>query len=298
MSVVKRLTKKANFAHPGLIEEALTHPSAIYQEVPSYQLLEWCGDAVLCLAMREWVYTEFPDMPVGDMVTLEGALVSNEMLCYQCVKTGLHRFINHRDQSLPSRLEHYEWAIGEMERGVWGTDPPKVLSDVVEAVFGACHKDGGLVEGQAAVLSFMSPILESIRAMGGHTVQYLRHPKTALNELGGKFLRIHVAREDNFVRNSVSTGTLKVWQGTRWRIATMEGVASVGTVRSMGIDLISVVEPSGKAARNRACALVVEALESDAEILERVREVTRVVQGAKPNDDSEGGSSDERGEFD
>lgn len=119
--ICNRLTGKSVFARPALLEEALTHPSAILEDVPSYQRLEFVGDAVLCLAVREWIYTNYPKLLVGDMVTVEGALVSNEMLGFQCVREGLHRFINHRDQSLPSRLEHYEWCINEEGRSVWGT---------------------------------------------------------------------------------------------------------------------------------------------------------------------------------
>jgi dsRNA-specific ribonuclease len=288
LELVTKLTGKRMFDNPALVEEALTHPSAIYQHVPSYQKLEWIGDAVLCMAVREWIYKTYPIAEVGDMVTIEAAVVSNEILAYQSVKTGLHRFIRHRDQSLPSRLEYYEWSIGELSRGVWGTDPSKILSDVVESVFGAVHVDGGFAEGQTAVLTLMAPILAAVQEINGNA-KMLSHPKTALNELGGKFLGVNVAREDAFVRSRVGSSSL--WQGNRWRKAQLEGVEAVGTVCSMGVDLLSVSEPTMKAARNRACALVVAVLEANPSLSERLREVSRIVQGGHPTevDDNESG---------
>lgn len=121
LDVVKTVIGKDSFESPQLVEEAFTHPSAVYQDVSSYQRLEWVGDAVLCLAMREWIYNAHPLIEVGDLVNMESALVSNETLAYLCFQNGLHTFINHRDQGLPSRLEHYEWCVKELGRGLWGT---------------------------------------------------------------------------------------------------------------------------------------------------------------------------------
>jgi endoribonuclease Dicer len=119
---------KESFESPQLVEEALTHPSAVYQDVSSYQRLEWVGDAVLCLAMREWVYHQYYEKEVGDLVNLESALVSNETLAYLSFQNGLHTFINHRDVGLPLRLEHYEWCVKEQGRGLWGTGESPFVS--------------------------------------------------------------------------------------------------------------------------------------------------------------------------
>jgi endoribonuclease Dicer len=121
LDVIKSTIGKDSFKWPHLVEEAFTHPSAVDQDVSSYQRLEWVGDAVLCLAAREWLYFSYPSMEVGDLVNMESALVSNETLAYLCCQNGLHTFINHRDQGLPSRLEHYEWCVKELGRGLWGT---------------------------------------------------------------------------------------------------------------------------------------------------------------------------------
>ena len=99
----------------------MQHPSANHPSVPSYQRLEWVGDAVLCLAVRAWILENFPELTLGDMVVYEAALVSNETLAFLSVKYGLQHNLNHRDQSLPSRIESYSWRVREPGNGLWGT---------------------------------------------------------------------------------------------------------------------------------------------------------------------------------
>jgi endoribonuclease Dicer len=263
-----------SFQHPGLIEEAFTHPSAVHEEVPSYQRLEWMGDAVLCIAIREWIFLTYPDMLLGEMATLEAAIVSNEVLGFQCFKSGLHKFIKHRDQSLPARLEQYAWTIEELGRGIWGSEPPKVLADVVEALLGAAHIDGGYKAGILAAKTMMDPILRTVKSLGGDATQ-LYHPITKMNHLAGNLLHVRVQREDSFLRES-GRKTL-VWQGSRWREASGEGSESTGTVKAVGKSIITVAEPTWKSARNRACALVVATLEKHPKLTERWQVVTTAI---------------------
>ena len=114
--------------HPELLEEAVTHPSCIHEEVPCYQRLEWVGDAVLCLNAREWIYKQFPNLEVGELVILEATVVCNETLAYVCISNGLQRHLNHRDISLPGKIADFEHSVGPEGRGLWATG--KVLSIV------------------------------------------------------------------------------------------------------------------------------------------------------------------------
>ncbi len=107
------------FKHPELLEEALTHPSCIHEEVPCYQRLEWVGDAVLCLFARTWIFKKYPDLQVGELVILEATVVCNETLAYLSVSNGLQRYLNHRDISLPGKFEEFERMCNS--RGLWAT---------------------------------------------------------------------------------------------------------------------------------------------------------------------------------
>lgn len=269
----KRLTGRAHFECPGLTEEALTHPSKVHEAVPSYQKLEWVGDAALCIGVREWVCRTFPTLPVGDMVTLEAALVSNEVLGYQCFKVGLHKLINHNDQSLPSKLEQYQWSLEE-GRAIWGSDPPKPLADVFEALVGAAHVDGGYEAGQLAVRTLMGSIFETVESFGGDASK-LSHPITKMNQLGGHLFDVDVQREEDFVRRHGPEARL--WAKDSWKIGDICGSSFVGTVRVMGEQITSVEDSSWKGARNRACAFTVAALEKCPDLVQRWKEVTLAI---------------------
>lgn len=118
-----------------LVEEAFTHPTAMHPVTPSYQRLEWVGDAVLCLAVREWIFNTFPGADVGQMVAMEASLVANETLAYLSIKHGLLKNLNHCDSSLPSRIETFEWCTKELGRGLWGTGMCRDLSYASDRFF-------------------------------------------------------------------------------------------------------------------------------------------------------------------
>jgi endoribonuclease Dicer len=117
---VRLCTGYESFRVPELAEEAFTHPSANHPGVSSYQRLEFIGDAVLCLYMREWIFKEFQHLSLGDLVVFEAALVSNETLAFLSVRNGLQHYLQHNDHSLPSRIEAYCWNVREQGSGLWG----------------------------------------------------------------------------------------------------------------------------------------------------------------------------------
>ncbi len=121
LDCVQRATGYTGFRRPELLEEAFSHPTAGNPEVSSYERLEWIGDAVLCLATREWIWNNFHHLELSDMVTMESALVSNEVLSFLCIQTGLHRFLEHKDHTLPPRIESYICSIQDDGSGLWGT---------------------------------------------------------------------------------------------------------------------------------------------------------------------------------
>lgn len=68
-----------DFQNAQFVMEAFTHPTKIGST--NYQRLEWIGDAVLCLAAREWIYHNYQSiLDVKDMVNIETVLVCNETL--------------------------------------------------------------------------------------------------------------------------------------------------------------------------------------------------------------------------
>lgn len=109
------------FLSPQLLVEATTHQSCLHKPVPSYQRLEWIGDAVLCLAIREWLFRFDANLEVPRLVLLGNTLECNESLAFLGFKKGICKFIDHRDSRLPNRFESFQRDLDKMERGLWST---------------------------------------------------------------------------------------------------------------------------------------------------------------------------------
>jgi len=278
--------KKA-FNRPKLVDEAFTHPSAIDATVPSYQRLEWIGDAVLCLCAREWLYKNMGDVSLGDLVLMEGAIVSNETLGFVSMKYGLQQYLNHRDLSLPKRIESYCWNVQE-GCGLWGGDPPKPIADVVEAVLGAVHVDADFESGQAATLYMMSSVFSVFKQAltekeGGIDafLKIMKHPKKSLQEMTGQLLEVMVCSEQEFTSSflddeenvsvATTTGTTipQILHKDEWRNPGIE-TCHVSFVSILGFPLMVVADESITVARNKASSLVREAIERNPELEKRM----------------------------
>lgn len=116
------------FKDPKLLTTALTHPSfGGDHHVPHYQRLEFLGDAVLELAVSNYLYAKLPEVDEGKLTRIRAALVREETLFRAAERIGLGAYI---------RL-----SVGEERSG--GREKPSILSDVMEAVFAAVYLDGG-----------------------------------------------------------------------------------------------------------------------------------------------------------
>ena len=191
-----------------LVEEAFCHPTALGSRTLSYQRLEWVGDAVLCLASREWVFQTFPDRSVGDMVRTEALLNSNEALAFLSKRKGIYKYLDHRDPTFQSRLDEYSAELESKRGGLWGTNPPKPLADVVESQLGLVHVDGGFDAGQQSARHILAPILQLIRSLSDD--QILVHPKTRLKEMVGHSLKIETYDAPSFTERFCNAN---VWNG-------------------------------------------------------------------------------------
>lgn len=154
------------FREPGLLLRALTHPSYAHEhpeEGWDNQRLEFLGDAILSLAVAEWVFHRYPEFREGEMTRLRAVLVSEEMLARFAAQLGLGDFL---------RLGR-----GEEERA-------SNLADAFEAVVGAMYLDGGLEPVRAMVRFLMAPMAEAILAAEADKDAKSRFQEWAQAEIG------------------------------------------------------------------------------------------------------------------
>jgi len=170
------------FRNPALLDEALTHRSALYERqarrreekrgAGSNERLEFVGDRVLGLLVAEWLIERFPDEQEGDLGQRLALLVSRVTLAVIAEAAGLSQALSI--------------AKGDARAGVGGQ--ATVLADAIEAVLGAVYLDGGL-----------DPARDFVRrawagAMDAHP-RPPKDPKTVLQEwlmARGKALPVYV----------------------------------------------------------------------------------------------------------
>ncbi|OPZ26165.1 MAG: Ribonuclease 3 [Lentisphaerae bacterium ADurb.BinA184] len=153
------------FASPGLLRQALTHPSYVAElkEAQSHnQRLEFLGDAVLQIAVTQILFLSHPDLREGDLSKIRAALTNESALVGYAEQLGLG--------------EHVRLGRGEDQSG--GRERPSVLADACEAVLGALYLDGGLAAAvELVTLLTAEALADPARLLGDE------NPKGALQEL-------------------------------------------------------------------------------------------------------------------
>ncbi|EST06983.1 Double-stranded RNA-binding domain protein [Kalmanozyma brasiliensis GHG001] len=146
-----------HYAYPHLALEAFTHPSLLGGLLPSYQRLEFLGDAWLDFFIVRTIYATHPDLSPGELTALKGVWASNATLSALGVRLGLHRFIASDSAVLQTTIATYVAALERQgkEGQYWtriphGTVVPKAIADVVEASFASIVVDSGFDEGTIA----------------------------------------------------------------------------------------------------------------------------------------------------
>lgn len=126
------------FAQVKLLTTALTHSTYAYEhgEASDNERLEFLGDAVLELCISEEAYQRFPDLPEGQLTRIRSRLVREPSLATIAREMGLDR--------------HLRLGRGEDMHG--GRERDSILSDALEAVFGAVFLDGGYEAAQQTIL--------------------------------------------------------------------------------------------------------------------------------------------------
>lgn len=130
------------FRDPGLLTQALTHPS--FDSAVSYQRLEFLGDRVLGLVIAHWLYERFPHEPEGRLATRFTSLVRRETLADIA-----------RGRDFGPRII---MAAGARDESAHQKD--SVLADVCEAVIGALYLDGGLDVAQAFIRTHWQGLID------------------------------------------------------------------------------------------------------------------------------------------
>ena len=146
------------FNDPALLEQALTHCSA---GSLNNERLEFLGDAALgCVIARE-LYQRYPQAREGELSRLRATLVRRESLAAVAHTLEVGQYLR----------------LGTGERKSGGHHRDSILSDAVEALFGAIYLDGGFAACNKCILNLFSDVLENLSGIAA-----LKDAKTRLQE--------------------------------------------------------------------------------------------------------------------
>lgn len=116
------------------LKQAFTHRSYL-NERPSWPLphnerLEFLGDAVLELAVTEYLFKEFPEKPEGELTSLRAALVNSDTLSKVAKDLGMNEFL----------------LLSKGEKKDIGKARQYILANTFESLIGAIYMDRGYDE--------------------------------------------------------------------------------------------------------------------------------------------------------
>ena len=141
---------------------ALTHSSyANEKSVPSYERIEFLGDAILDMIISEHLFKKH-QVSEGELTKMRAKIVCEPALSAASVNLGVGK--------------HIRFNRGEAHSG--GAGRPSILADVFEAILAAIYLDGGFRAARKFALSNLQDTIDL--AVGGHVnVDF----KTTLQEL-------------------------------------------------------------------------------------------------------------------
>ena len=135
------------FSDRSLLEAALIHRSYAAERpgVDDNERMEFLGDAVLQLAVTEFLYEHFSDLTEGEMAKVRAGCVSGSQLADVASELGLGSLVS----------------MGAGEAASGGRKKRSILADAMEAVLAAVYLDAGFTAARDVVLSHWTPIIRA-----------------------------------------------------------------------------------------------------------------------------------------
>ncbi len=144
------------FKDKQLLIKALSH-SSFANELKSKNIkaecnerLEFFGDSILSLTVSEYLYTNYPNLPEGELSKVRAGTVCEKALSKFARTIGLGNYL----------------FLGHGEEITHGRDRSSILADAFEAILAAMYIDGGIEPVKAFLMPFATEEIKEIIARG------------------------------------------------------------------------------------------------------------------------------------
>lgn len=152
-----------SFKDKTLLEQALSHSSAVDRRDQSNERLEFLGDSVLGFVVCNATFQQFPDFEEGDMTKVKSAVVSRKVCAEIAQDLDLNRIL-------------------KVGKGMIGRSLPESVSGAAyEAIIGAIYLDADFQSAREFVLRTLKNRIEEAAA-STHQDNY----KSVLQQVGQK----------------------------------------------------------------------------------------------------------------
>ena len=151
MNIEERIGYK--FKNKKLIETAMAHTSYANEikGKKSNERLEFLGDAILELISSEYLFSNYPQMPEGEMTKTRAYAVCEKSLAIVANKFGFSDFLH----------------VGKCESKIKGKYRNSILADSVEATIGAIFLDSNIENAKKFILPNIIPQIQDYIKNGG-----------------------------------------------------------------------------------------------------------------------------------
>ena len=131
------------FHNIALLQNALTHSSYAnerwHNSLMSNERLEFLGDSILGMVVAEYLYTQFPNRPEGELTRMRADMVCEVSLAKVANTVGMGK--------------HLLLGNGEEQGG--GRSRASLLADAMESVIAAAYLDGGMEAAKGIISRFI-----------------------------------------------------------------------------------------------------------------------------------------------
>ncbi len=142
------------FKDEAILKQAFTHRSYLNENrsagLEHNERLEFLGDAVLELAITEYLYKRFTDFDEGKMTALRSALVNADTCAEVARKLGVGDFL----------------LLSKGQAKDAGKALDYILANALEAIIGAIYLDSGFGAAEAFILKYVAPMTDDIIKSG------------------------------------------------------------------------------------------------------------------------------------
>lgn len=131
------------FNDEALLNRALTHRS---HGQSNNERLEFLGDSILNFTIASLLFTSLTHEDEGDLSRIRASLVNQQTLADLAVTLELSEVLR----------------LGEGELKSGGFRRPSILSDALEAIFGAIYLDSDIHSAQSVIARLYKPLIENV----------------------------------------------------------------------------------------------------------------------------------------